>query len=64
MFFWIPASAGMTNIVKGFMTRYGSDGGRTRPPELWVFARFANNSVIVNTIFDVTVNLIDQFVRY
>jgi hypothetical protein len=20
MFFWIPASAGMTNIVKGFMT--------------------------------------------
>jgi len=24
MFFWIPASAGMTIIVKGFMTHYAS----------------------------------------
>jgi len=30
MFFWIPASAGMTIIVKGFMTHYTSNKGLTK----------------------------------
>jgi hypothetical protein len=63
---FIPMKIGaeMTNIVKGFMTRYGKDGNRARRHELWIFVRFADSSVIVNTKIDVTVNMINQFEKH